>query len=235
MTKVQCLAIVQELLRRHSSVGRANGSYPFGQGSESLCRYEDLLGKPGRFSFFLGKRTLPSYTLNMRLFYAILFDPMTKDNLYKVQDRLETTLSKGSRTRKENLHLTLCFLGEREPSLVDTLSSLLELLPTDSFNLCFTHLGRFSKQEGDVLWAGVSHSPELHQLHHQLLTLLKNERIPVDEVGFQAHVTLYRRARCSDLVPIHPFTTEQCAIALMYSHQVKGVLTYTPLFTKVLH
>ena len=38
LTKVERLAIVQELLWRHSSVGRANGSYPFGQGSESLCR-----------------------------------------------------------------------------------------------------------------------------------------------------------------------------------------------------
>lgn len=38
LTKAGRLAIVQELLWRHSSVGRANGSYPFGQGSESLCR-----------------------------------------------------------------------------------------------------------------------------------------------------------------------------------------------------
>jgi len=182
----------------------------------------------------LGKPALPSYTQGMRLFYGVLFDAATKDNLYKIQDRLEPSLTKGSRTRRENLHLTLCFLGERDPSLVETLASLLESIPTFPLDLTFTHLGRFPKRDGDVIWAGVSHSEELHELQHQLVSHLMREHIPVEDTSFQAHVTLFRRARGAQLVPVHPFTTRHCSVALMHSHQEKGVLTYTPLVTKFL-
>ena len=182
----------------------------------------------------LGKNALPSYTQDMRLFYGVLFDAATKDNLYKVQDRLEPSLANGTRTRRENLHLTMCFLGERDPSLVEPLASLLSQIPLSPLDLTFTHLGRFAKRDGDVIWAGVSHSEVLHELQHHLVSLLMREHIPVEDTSFQAHVTLFRRARCPQLVPVHPFGTKQCALALMHSHQEKGLLTYTPLETKFL-
>jgi hypothetical protein len=58
------------------------------------------------------------YGEQMRIFYAIELDEKTKALLSKEQDRLKTQALKANMTRTENLHLTLRFIGEVNPSYI---------------------------------------------------------------------------------------------------------------------
>ena len=48
----------------------------------------------------------------MRLFTAVLFDDDTLDRISLIRDRLHDEAVTGSFARRDNLHLTLDFLGE---------------------------------------------------------------------------------------------------------------------------
>ena len=50
----------------------------------------------------------------MRTFIAIEFDKETKNNISNLQNAIKADCKKGNFTTKDNLHLTLHFLGEIE-------------------------------------------------------------------------------------------------------------------------
>ena len=52
----------------------------------------------------------------MRTFIAIRFDEAIKEKITEVQDKLRDAAEKGHFTDRDNLHLTLIFLGEVSPN-----------------------------------------------------------------------------------------------------------------------
>ena len=175
-----------------------------------------------------------AYTQAMRLFYALTFDEQTLSRLSGIQDSLEPLLEKGRKSAKHNLHLTLSFLGDQDPRLLPLLKDIVATLPNAPINLQFSHLGRFTKSGGGIIWLGIQRNAELLDLQSILVEHLKRCCVPLSDTSFAAHVTLFRNARIAELPSFSPFSCTSQAIRLMHSHQVENVLTYTPLASNFL-
>jgi 2'-5' RNA ligase len=106
-------------------------------------------------------------------------------------------------TKADQMHLTLHFIGEAEPSAVDKALQKVKFAP---FELSMGGVGQFLSEGGSVtLWAGVRNVGKLSELHQEIGTALKSAGFRVEGRPYNPHVTL---ARCEPSVPaetIHEF------------------------------
>jgi len=169
----------------------------------------------------------------MRLFYALTLDKASLQSLWGWEEALRLSCAKGNFTRRENLHLTLAFLGEVEPGRLPALKVIVEELPRSPVAIPVTRLGTFS---GGLIWAGGQTPPEAEALHRELLRRLTSGGWDLSGERFTPHFTLARRA---ELLPgktlreveasLRSFMAKTAGVKLMLSHRVEGILTYTPL------
>ena len=172
----------------------------------------------------------------MRLFIAILLDEAVKDGLCQVRDRLQAAALFGRMTRRENLHLTLAFLGETPAGHIPAIRRAMEAAVGPAFDLEFRGVGRFRRSGGDIWWMGADLPPALQTLFGQLDANLRAGGFPLEERAFRPHLTLGREVRLPpdfDAAVLAPPVLVQhvAGIHLMESERVRGVLTYTPRFT----
>lgn len=171
----------------------------------------------------------------MRLFIAINFPDALKDNLAALATAVKTGASRGHFTERDQFHLTLAFIGES--AAVTELKGILDALPRHAFSLTVGGAGSFRRASGELLWLGISPSPELSALEKALSTALRGGGFPVEERPFRPHVTL-----CRSFVPRHgfdaktllslfpPATLRVHRVSLMQSERKKGKLVYTELY-----
>ena len=170
----------------------------------------------------------------MRLFIAINFDEDTKDRITAVQDRLRKA-AKGNFSQRENLHLTLAFLGELDEEGAAAVCRIMQTLTVPETELTFDKVGCFRRDKGDIAWLGVKTEPALLQLQQELSDKLYRFGFLREKRGFSPHITLSR-----ETVPLSPlnnreimgesFRTKVNAISLMLSERINGKLTYTEQF-----
>ena len=82
----------------------------------------------------------------MRLFVAIELSDEVKDALMECIDNIKVQGGKGNFTRKENLHITLAFLGETER--LRSAKACLDLVAFPQFDISLGKQGQFR----DILW-----------------------------------------------------------------------------------
>lgn len=173
----------------------------------------------------------------MRLFIAIRFPEEALDAMTRAQDALKAQSLSGNFSRRENLHLTLSFLGEIAPSRVPELKKLLTRTArnTRPFSLAFDRLDCFPGRRGEALYyLAAASPPELTHLAARLNQSLRQAGFPQEDRAFVPHVTLVRRCVTRpDLAPDapSPISVTAGSMELMLSEQRDGVRTYTPLFS----
>ena len=164
----------------------------------------------------------------MRLFIAVLFDDEILQGLEKVQSAFRRRGVTGNYIKKENLHLTLAFIGEY-PDARKVLNAVRKLR-FEPFQVKLKGIGRFS----DLWWAGIGTDGELPQIAAQLRKLLAEADIPYDGKRFSPHITLVRRAEGitekeaeSIRIPFCTMTVKK--ISLMRSDRGKNGMIYTEI------
>ena len=170
----------------------------------------------------------------MRLFFAINFQKEVKDALAAVQNDLRRQAVRGNFTLYENLHLTLVFIGEVQDRQADRLLQITRELETEPFALRFTHLGRFKRDGGELVWVGMEKSTLLLSLYENLAARVRAAGFIVETRPYKPHLTLARAVRFRDgfslpgykMQPVEAAVTE---ISLMKSERLNGRLTYTQL------
>lgn len=175
----------------------------------------------------------------MRLFIAIPFEEEVLDLLFAHSQALRQQALGGNFSRRENLHITLAFLGEQPgPGQAVVAMQGLHAAP---FVLRLAGCGAFARPGGDIWWMGLEKNPALENLHRQLQTALKQNGLPIEERPFKPHLTLGRQVRMSKdfdrgafAARLRPIQTEVGKISLMRSERLNGKLTYTELYTKEL-
>ena len=96
--------------------------------------------------------------------------------------------TQGNYTVRENLHITLAFIGDYpDPDEVLEAMDHVELRP---FEIEFDGVGRF----GDLFWAGISKNRALEGYTRRLRRELAESGIPFDKKKFNPHITLIRKA-----------------------------------------
>jgi 2'-5' RNA ligase len=95
----------------------------------------------------------------------------------------------------ENMHITLKFIGNVDPSLAAEIDQALSRVAFEPFDLKVSGLDIFaSSRKVRIFWAGVEHQPALHQLASRVENaLLALEECPdMDMRKFTPHITLGR-------------------------------------------
>ena len=98
-------------------------------------------------------------------------------------------------TRRENLHLTLCFIGECHASKISMISKQLSTVSagTPAFELKVKGLGVFrSVSYPRVLWAGIESSSTLHALVENTVAELRSIGLNFNFGHYSPHLTLGR-------------------------------------------
>ena len=166
----------------------------------------------------------------MRLFVAINLGANTKEQLLSLQAKLRQQATGGNFTQAANLHLTLAFLGECSLEQRQEVSAQLQPLSFAPFALEITHLGRFSRPEGALWWAGVEPTPELLALHSAVAASLQRAGFPKEERPYSPHITLGRQV-LAEYQPhqVSPFGESCHSFELMESTRLAGKLVYRQL------
>lgn len=171
----------------------------------------------------------------MRLFTALCFDEKTKNALFAAGKEAENS-AKGNFSMKENLHLTLVFIGETERE--EEIKSALSEIEFPAFDFKISKTGFFEK---GIFWAGTEENENLKNLQMEVFEKLKNLGFELEEREFVPHITLARKFRPEENFPfdeIEKNLPEKPAlinrISLMKSERINGELKYTEIFSKEL-
>jgi len=172
----------------------------------------------------------------MRLFIAVNFYDRVIDQIVDIQERLRARSLRGNFTRRENLHLTLAFLGETPAEKVDDLRQIIETIRAVPFEILFTRTGCFTHSRKELWWIGAESNspgiPLITSIHRELLERLLAAGFSVDTRPFSAHITLGREIKHSAPIILNPpnIAVRVDRISLMKSENIRGKLTYTELF-----
>ena len=140
-------------------------------------------------------------TDEMRLFVAIRFDDETLDAIEAVRNQLFAHAKAGTPCARDNLHLTLAFLGEVDEGALFTIEDALDEVTNPlEMDLALGTTGRFAgkagkkgKPAGDTWWIGIDDNPALSKLQRAIENRLRSIGFEFPDRAFKAHITLGRR------------------------------------------
>lgn len=121
----------------------------------------------------------------MRLFLALELPKSGLDLLQQLQGTLKK-YGRGRFTPRQNLHLTMVFIGQADPDAV--VQCLADIHPPRQ-TLTVTGLGHF----GDLIHAAVRPTADLRQLQNELQTKLQTAGFKLEDRKFIPHITLCRK------------------------------------------
>lgn len=164
----------------------------------------------------------------MRLFIAILFEDDTIKSMQEVQERLRDAGIEGRFMPRENLHMTLAFIGDYgEP---DDVLEVMDEIPFKPFCVNTDRVYPFR----DMYMMSFAESDDLSTYVRRLRRALAQADIPYDRKKFVPHVTLVRKAssKVKDLIIpdiSEPVTIQVRGISLMRSEFGKNGMIYTEI------
>jgi 2'-5' RNA ligase len=126
----------------------------------------------------------------LRLFFALWPDQSLQA---KLAAWAKQAAGRGRAMRRENLHLTLAFLGSVDVALVPELIAAASRVRFAPFSLALDRAGYWKHNR--IIWCGAGEEPdELAALVGDLRARLDAAGIPFDHKAFVSHVTLVRDA-----------------------------------------
>ena len=161
----------------------------------------------------------------MRLFVAIELSEDMKKSAVSMLHTMKQNGVKGNYTPIQNLHVTLCFIGEAQDKrpIADALSTV----TYKPFKLSFTEIGNF----GDLLWVGTRGGQGINTLAADIRKAFDNAGITYDAKKFVPHITLVRNAVGQTGKITVPDTNMMVKrVSLMKSERVNGKMVYTEVF-----
>lgn len=177
----------------------------------------------------------------MRLFIAINFEEAIRERMNETIEALKRMGGIGKFVDKENMHLTLVFIGEGGPAEQEKIESVMKAVKQSPFPLRIKGFGRFPRRGGGICWLGLEPSEPLSALVTQLSEGLKAAGFVLEEREYKPHLTLGRQVvlpKDFDLPAfsrsLQPMTVSVKAFSLMQSVRVQDELRYLPLYTREL-
>ena len=128
----------------------------------------------------------------MRLFIAIQLSEEMKDTLQTMQSELRSLGVHGNFTKRDNLHLTLAFIGEYDDA--ENVLAVINSTELRPFTMKLSGAGTFHK----LWWVGIDGKAALTAYTRRLRKALDEAGIPYDNKRFRPHITLIRNPSFSD-------------------------------------
>lgn len=126
----------------------------------------------------------------MKLFISVNFDAQSKETLHNHMKLLFEKCDSGSFTKKDNIHLTLVYIGETTQigAVVETLDEIM----SPAFEIELTAGGAFKCSGGDIYWLGIEKTPELVRLQKLMYRNLFRKGVIREKNDFKPHLTVSR-------------------------------------------
>lgn len=125
----------------------------------------------------------------MRLFVAIPLPEEVKSQLLQLQEPIEGLRWSG----KDQLHLTLRFIGETNKRTAKKIAANLRELKAAPFRMQITGLGSFPEGSTPrVIWAGIKQNEYLKKLQADIEGVCREAGLEPDNRSFKPHITLGR-------------------------------------------
>lgn len=177
----------------------------------------------------------------MRLFAGVAFDETTKDSLAQLTTELQRQARRGNFVPRENMHLTLAFIGETQrldaskEALGRAVVEYAKTAPYDGtidFSLELQGIGSFKQKRGHTWWVGLADTPgliALKTLQTAVVTALRDEGFVLENRSYKPHITLARSVQTTDLVALEVPQIEVPVheLCLFSSRAVNGSQEYT--------
>lgn len=129
----------------------------------------------------------------MRLFIGIKLDEVAHKKVMGIMDNLYSQGFRGNFTNKNNIHLTLSFLGDVDENKVDELIDIIntkDIWENDKNNtLNITKV----KTLKDMIVLEVELTKQLQELQAKLANKLKNKGYKLENRPYYPHITLVRQ------------------------------------------
>jgi 2'-5' RNA ligase len=125
----------------------------------------------------------------MRLFIAVELSSEARDSIEKI--KVDFNLLRGIRfVEKNNIHITLKFLGEVEEEMIPEMISALQKVKFKPFKLSLSEIGVFPNENNmRVLWVDAKPAEPLAELKKRIDLALPGAR---DSHPFKNHITIAR-------------------------------------------
>lgn len=161
----------------------------------------------------------------MRLFIAVKLGEEMLGAVLNMQSQLRRAGVGGNYTKRENLHLTLAFIGEYGDSAKAL--GVISSVPQPDTALTLDGFGSFD----GIWWAGIAENRALEDYVRRLRHALSLAGIPFDGKRFSPHITLIRNP---DRVRMPALTVPEAApspvrVSLMRSDRGKYGVVYTEI------
>lgn len=162
----------------------------------------------------------------LRLFFALW---PASELQAKLAAWAEQAAGRGRAMRRENIHLTLAFLGATEAALVPNLIALAAGVRFAPIRLPLDRAGYWKHNR--IIWCGAGEEPQaVTALVEGLRARLDAAGIRYDPKPFVSHVTLVRNASGLPAAPAWiPLVWEAQDFALVCSTRVEGRVAYQVL------
>jgi RNA 2',3'-cyclic 3'-phosphodiesterase len=140
----------------------------------------------------------------MRLFVALALPDDVAEGLALLQAGVP-----GARwSTRDQLHLTLRFIGEVDGSDAAAIDDALATIKAPKFSIALRGVGEFGGKSPRALWAGVGEGDAVMHLQRKIEVALQRIGLPAEERKFKPHVTLARlraapRGRVLDFLADH--------------------------------
>ncbi len=166
----------------------------------------------------------------MRLFIGLGLCQPARDALWNAAAGFGV---QAERVRRENYHITLAFLGERDERQAAAVKRAAAETAAGQppLSLCAQEFGFFGRRENALLYAKLAPCPQLNLLAERLRQTLTQAGETFDAQPFAAHITLMRKADLraaavpAAFAPVF-FTAD--ALTVYHSTRVQGQLRYLP-------
>ncbi len=148
----------------------------------------------------------------MRCFVALEFDEGAKAFLGAAAKELAALDLGASIVPEQNMHATLCFLGEISEALAVEKARALSTLSFAPFPCQLRRIGFFPNENFvRVVWAGVESGGKIGELHEKVRALVAAGTVAEKDSEFAAHVTLARVKSPKNLAALRKWAGEKNA------------------------
>jgi RNA 2',3'-cyclic 3'-phosphodiesterase len=129
----------------------------------------------------------------MRIFIAFDIDDAIRERIQRFVEGVSGFASEARWVRPESLHVTLKFIGEKPPEVVEEIKRAVGTVKSEPFEISFRGYGFFpTAKSARVFWVGIEAGPQLASLATAVDHATLRLGIPKEEHAYSPHLTLAR-------------------------------------------
>ncbi|MDD5014077.1 MAG: RNA 2',3'-cyclic phosphodiesterase [Atribacterota bacterium] len=167
----------------------------------------------------------------IRIFIAVNLNPDIRKHLAYLKDNMDIPESKMKWVEKNNLHITIKFLGYISPEQTELIQSELKEITSqyDPFLIKLSsYIGVFPTYKmPQIIWVGIKEGTnKLEELHNSIEINMFKKGFPREEKCFSSHITIGRVKYIGDkasfiqilkTIKVNNLSQEVCSVDLMES------------------